>query len=125
MYQNNNYGGGGYRQNNYGGGYRNNNYGGGYQNNGYQNRPRPKKSGANYAQIGKGNYKGLPIVNAWLKTRQGLVTIKVAPYHKTKSYDSGNGNAFLSMIAEIKFSNGVQRLVPVLMNRQNKKIPIP
>lgn len=89
------------------------------------NQPRFKKSGAKYGIIKKGQFEDLPIVNAWMKTRQGLVTIKVAPYHKTKSHDSGNGNAFFSMIAEIRYPSGHTKLVPVLMNRSNKKIPIP
>ena len=81
-----NYNNGGYN-NNYGGNrqyrsnYRNNNYGAN------QPQQRFKKSGAVFTLIKRSNTGksvGMHIVNAWIKTRQGLVKIVASGYKKRK-----------------------------------------
>lgn len=63
---------------------------------------RTKKSGAKYSKIGEGKFRDYPIINAWLKTKNGLITFKVAPYHGTREVDSKTGNRFINMIVEVR-----------------------
>lgn len=126
-----NNGGGGWNnnRNNNGGGWNNNrnNNGGGWNNNGGQ---RSKKSGVTYSKIKQGKFEGLIIVNAWLKTKESLLTLKIAPYNKTvKSggadvVHSDSGNEYLKYICEVRYSNGNHRLIPVLYSLKTKKIAI-
>lgn len=50
-----------------------------------------KKSGAVYSRIRNGNFEGNTIVNAWRKTRLGLMKATVAPY-------AGQGNRGLEIV---------------------------
>lgn len=50
------------------------------QNNNQQQQQIYKKSGAVYSRIRNGNFEGDTIVNAWRKTRLGLMKATVAPY---------------------------------------------
>ncbi|BFM44936.1 hypothetical protein CFS9_35770 [Flavobacterium sp. CFS9] len=50
-----------------------------------------KKSGAVYSRIRNGNFEGNTIVNAWRKTRLGLMKATVAPY-------AGQGNKGLEIV---------------------------
>lgn len=128
MNYNNNYNGnrqfngGGYQQRQYnGGGYQQHQYnGGGYQ----QPQQRFKKSGAKYSMIKKGNHEGAIIVNAWMKSRQGLLKITCAPYNGTHEVKSQNGNTFLTYIASLDYGNGNTRILPCLYNVGNKKITL-
>lgn len=133
-YNNSNFGGGGSRNNFGGGGYRNNFGGGGYGNNGgrfNQNQQRAKKSGATYTKIKQGQFEGLTIVNAWLKTKDLLLTLKIAPYNKTVKGDkadlvkSQSGKEYLKYICEAVYSNGNHRIIPVMYSMQTRKIAIP
>lgn len=112
--------------NNYNGYNRNNYLKVGYNQRGYQNKgynQRNKKSGAKYSKITKGTFEGLPIVNAWVKTKFGLVSIKVAPYSGTHETKSENGNKFLNLIAEVKEGFNVS-IYPCIMNLRNNYIII-
>lgn len=108
-------------------GYRQNNYGGYPQQQGYSQQQPPqrfKKSGAKYSIIKQGNFEGYPIVNAWMKTRQGLVKITIAPYRDTREVES-KSNKFLTMIASIKVGFNPPQIMPCLYNLTNKKIVLP
>src|SRR5690606_32574684 len=82
-------------QNNYNGNYngKNNNYQSSYSNNNNNNQQCTKKSGVVYSLIKQGVFEGLTIVNAWMKSKDYLLTLKIAPYNKTqeivKSKSSG------------------------------------
>lgn len=89
-----------------------------------QQRQMVKKSGATYSKITKGNFEGYPIINAWRKTKNGLMTVKVAPYHASSKTVESEKNTFTKMIAEIRHPNAASEIVPVLMNMTNKKIVI-
>ncbi|SHL40228.1 hypothetical protein [Flavobacterium chilense] len=56
-----------------------------------QQQPIFKKSGAVYSKIRNGNFEGDTIVNAWRKTRFGLMKATVAPY-------SGQGGKGLEIV---------------------------
>jgi hypothetical protein len=86
------------------------------------NMPMVKKSGAVYSKIKNGNFEGMPIINAWRKTKMGLMTVKVAPYHASKDIVKSERNDFVKMIAEIKLPTGQIQIEPCLMNTTNKKI---
>ena len=104
----------------------NNNYNNNRQmsnnNNMNNNAPLVKKSGATYSKIKNGNFEGMPIVNAWRKTKMGLMTAKVAPYHASKDIVKSERNDFVKMIAEIHLPTGQVQIEPCLMNMTNKKI---
>lgn len=108
----------------YGGGYNQGNRG--YQNGGGYNAPQQpvKKSGAKYSIIKKGNFIDMPIINAWQKTRQGILTITVKPYHASEKQVKSARNTFTKMIAEVQYPSGQHRLIPVLYNEVNKKVTI-
>lgn len=97
-----------------------------YNGGGYQQQPqqRTKKSGAKYSLIKKGNHEGAIIVNAWMKSRNGLLKITCAPYNGTHEVKSQNGNTFLTYIASLDYGNGNTRILPCLYNVGNKKITL-
>ncbi len=103
--------------------YNNNNYN---QNNFRQNQmntmPQPKRSGAVYSRIKNGKFDGMTIINAWRKTKMGLMTCKVAPYHASEVLVKSDRNEFVKMIAEIKLPTGQIQIEPCLMNMTNKKV---
>lgn len=135
MAWNNNRRNGGY---NNGGGYNNSygNNGGGYGNNNggsynSRNQQRSKKSGVTYSKIKQGQFEGLMIVNAWLKMKDLLLTLKIAPYNKTVKGSSADvvksqsGKTYLKYICEAVYSNGNHRLIPVMYSVETRKIAIP
>jgi len=77
----------------------------------------PKRSGARYSKISKGNFKGLTIVNAWnFNKSRGMLTAKVAPYGKSKSYASKTAE-YQTMMAEVFYTRtGQKLLMPCSMN---------
>lgn len=91
--------------------------------------PIYKSSGATYSKIRKGNFEGDIIVNAWRKTKFGLMTATCSPY----SGKSGKGNEIVNsekheyqkMICVIKNTNlGTSQTYHVLMNIKSKVISI-
>lgn len=113
-----------------------NQYGQGQSYGGYQGPPQyaqpapppPKKSGAKYTEIRKGNFEGGTIVNAWNKSAKGLVTATVAPYHKSDTLVESSGktgavNTYMKMMASVKYhKTGVEKLIPCLMNQKTKVV---
>lgn len=85
----------------------------------------PKKSGATYTIIRKGNFVGGTIVNAWnVSKSRGLVTATVAPYNKSDELvTSDKGNEYMKMIADVQFrKTGNKQLMPCLMNTKTQVI---
>lgn len=99
-------------------------------NNGYGQAPYmpnvqpPKKSGAKYSKIGKGNFVGATIVNAWNKSRKGMITCTVSPYKKSDELvKSESGNEYMKMIAVVRYERtGVEKIIPVLRNLETNVI---
>jgi len=81
-----------------------------------------KKSGAKYSTIAGRN--GLYIVNAWNKSKKGLLVAKVFPYHASVDkndnmiiVESKTGKQYIKMLCELDYrSSGQKRLIPCLMN---------
>lgn len=85
------------------------------------NAPRYKKSGAKFSQIKTGKSTGMMSVNAWLVTRQGLLTIKAFGYAKAK----GDKCEFQKAVAEIiNTSSGQKSTFPVLINVTTRRMKI-
>ena len=107
--------------------YRNGNYNAPYNQNyrgNNQNRPQYKKSGATYTKISKGKMTGFTAVNAWKKTKNGLITASVMPYSDV-IVESGRGKQYLKYIAEIVHKGtGSRTIYPCLMNIQTQVIKI-
>lgn len=100
-------------------------------NNGYgqvpyrQNQQPPKKSGATYSKIKKGNFEGGTIVNAWNTSKnRGLITATVAPYHKSEEVvRSEKGHEYQKMMCKVLFTrSGQEKLIPCLMNIKTKVV---
>lgn len=94
-----------------------------------------KKSGAVYSRIRNGNFEGDTIVNAWRKTRLGLMKATVAPYSgqggKGREIVNSNGKSgnqdkeYQKMICTIKNdSAGTNQTYHVLMNLKTQVIVI-
>lgn len=92
----------------------------------YQAPPQPpKKSGATYTAIRKGNYVGATMVNAWnVSKSKGLITASVGPYNKSEELvTSEKGNEYVKMIANVQYRRtGMEKLIPCLMNLKTKVI---
>lgn len=115
---------------------RNNNYNNNsnYQNGNNNNNSTPaKKSGATYSKINKGNFEGEIIINAWRKTKFGLMTCTVSPYNgkgnkgkelvTSTNRNTGEIKEYIKMIAVVKNTSlGTSQLYPVLMNLKTKVI---
>lgn len=97
----------------------------------YNNQPPPvfKSSGAVYSKIKNGNFEGDTIVNAWRKTKFGLMTATVTPY----AGKSGAGtdlvqsdkHEYRKMLCTIKNASlGTSQMFHVLMNTKTKVISI-
>lgn len=86
----------------------------------------PKKSGASYSNINKGQFEGGTIVNAWNKSRKGLITATVAPYKKSAELvTSKKGHEYMKMMCKVTYhSTGNEKLLPVLMNTKTQVIVI-
>ena len=86
--------------------------------------PPAKKSGAVFSIIKKGNFQGATIINAWNKSRKGLITATVAPYKKSDEVvTSEKGNEYQKMMAKVFWHNtGNERLIPCLMNTRTKVV---
>lgn len=87
-----------------------------------------KKSGAKYTRFETKEKKTGTIVNAWnVSKSRGMVTAKVAPYHKSKIIPTNSkGNSYQTMMAEVNFHRtGINRLIPCLMNIETMVINLP
>lgn len=61
-----------------------------------ENQNQFKKSGATYSKIRNGNFEGETIVNAWRKTKFGLMIATCTPYNG----QSGNGSKIVESVNE-------------------------
>jgi hypothetical protein len=111
------------------------NYAPQYQQYPQQQQPVYKRSGAVYSKIRKGNFEGETIVNAWRKTKFGLMQATVSPYKGANGkgmevvHSNGkNGSSpkeYHKMICVIKnTSMGTSNIYPVLMNVKTQVISI-
>lgn len=84
-----------------------------------------KKSGATYTKIKKGKNEGLYAVNAWRKTRNGLMIAKAFPAGGDEVIESQRGNEFVRYAVEISVPNvGTSQTYWALMNKKTRLIPI-
>ncbi|MEW7401577.1 hypothetical protein AB2S31_15115 [Elizabethkingia anophelis] len=96
---------------------------GGYNNN--QNKPQYKKSGATYTRIKKGKGEGLMAVNAWRKTKYGLMTATAMPYHAGDVSTSQRGHDYIKYIVTVTtMAFGTQQVYTCLMNVKSQVITI-
>lgn len=97
------------------------NYGsrqGGYQ----QNGNAPKTSGVVYTKIRKGSKEGLYAVNAWRKTKNGLMTATAMP-KDGKEHESQDGTVYYTYSVEIVHRGvGTTQLYWALFNKSTRKI---
>ena len=76
--------------------------------------PQYKKSGATYSKIKNGNFEGEIIVNAWRKTKYGLMTATCTPY-------SGQGGKGDKIVESVNEKTGlVKEYKKMICNIQNK-----
>ena len=94
-------------------------YGGGrYQN----NQQKVKKSGAIYSRIKKGKNEGAMCVNAWRKTKNGLLTATAFPVDGVE-HTSEAGNISLRYVVEVVNRDmGTTQTYWCLMQKASKKI---
>lgn len=82
-----------------------------------------KKSGAHYTQIREGKNEGLYAVNAWRKTKMGLMTAKAFPANREVVYTSKEGNEFITYAVEISNTTlGTSQTYWALMNKKTRKL---
>lgn len=99
------------------------NYNKGNRNN--DNNQNVKKSGATYSKITKGKNEGYYAVNAWRKTRNGLMIAKAFPVTSDEVIESKKGNEFIKYAVEISVPNiGTSQTYWALMNTKTRLIPI-
>lgn len=92
------------------------------QNNDYDFRNSVKKSGATYSRIKTGKHEGLMAVNAWRKTRNGLVTASAFPVDGVE-HTSKDGNISLRYVVEVVHRDmGTTQTYWCLMSKDSKKI---
>lgn len=106
-----------------------NNYGNRNQN-WYGNRganrqqDQTKKSGASYTKMKAGKYAGMYAVNAWRKTKAGLMVAKAFPVSDVE-HKSDKGNFFLRYAVEVSMpSAGTSQTYWCLMNTRTQKLVI-
>ncbi|KRD10500.1 hypothetical protein ASE21_12440 [Flavobacterium sp. Root901] len=94
-----------------------------------------KRSGATYTTIRNGNFEGNIIVNAWRKTKMGLMQATVAPYAgqgkkgleivNSQGKSGNQDKEYQKMICEIRNTAlGTTQTYHVLMNLKTKVIVI-
>ena len=92
--------------------------GGGYQ----SNQQKVKKSGAIYSRIKKGKNEGAMCVNAWRKTKNGLLTATAFPVDGVE-HTSEAGNISLRYVVEVVNRDmGTTQTYWCLMQKASKKI---
>lgn len=81
-----------------------------------------KKSGAVYSRIKKGVHEGETSVNAWRKTKNGLMTASAFPVDKN-DHESKDGTKYQRYVVEVVNRDlGTTQTYWCLMNKSNKKI---
>lgn len=84
-----------------------------------------KKSGSVYSRIKTGKMEGMTCVNAWRKTKNGLMTASAFPVDQTEHIGDKSKNTFIRMAVEIKNADlGTRQTYWCLMQKESKKIVI-
>lgn len=105
----------------------NNNWNNGGNGNRFNNRNQNqqnivKKSGAVYSRIKKGKNEGGYSVNAWRRTKNGLVTASAFPVDGLE-HPSQNGKTFLRYVVEVVNRDmGTTQTYWCLMDKTSRKI---
>ena len=103
----------------------NNNWG---NHNGYQQnnqKPQSKKSGVSYTKIKKGKMEGMIAVNAWRKTKNGLMVASAFPVDGVEHIGTENNNTFIRYAVEVSNSTlGTSQTYWCVMQKESKKIVI-
>lgn len=106
-----------------------NNYGNRNQNwngnrGGNRQQDQTKKSGATYTKMKAGKYAGMYAVNAWRKTKAGLMVAKGFPVSDVE-HQSEKGNFFVRYAVEVSMpSAGTSQTYWCLMNTKTQKLVI-
>ena len=123
---NNNYGNnnGGYNRgyNGNNGGYNRGYNNGGYNRNNSGNQQQFKKSGATYTRMKNGKFEGLICVNAWRKTKQGLMRASAFPVDGVIHVGKEKGNEFMRYVVNVVNSSTGQTSTFWCLMRLDTKI---
>ena len=100
----------------------NNNY---QENNNYDSKESFKKSGTVYTRIKSGKMEGMMAVNAWRKTKNGLMTASAFPVDQTEHIGEKSKNTFIRYAVEVKNADlGTSQTYWCLMQKESQKITI-
>lgn len=89
---------------------------------GFDSRNSVKKSAATYSRIKSGKHEGLMAVNAWRKTKNGLVTASCFPVDGIE-HQSKDGKTSLRYVVEVVHRDmGTTQTYWTLMSKDSKKI---
>ena len=120
-----NYRNSGFRQSGQGNNWNSNNGGNNYQRNNNQQNQTFKKSGAVYSRIKDGKMEGMMAVNAWRKTKNGLMTASAFPVDQTEHIGEKSKNTFIRYAVEVRNMDlGTSQTYWCLMQKESKKITI-
>ena len=115
-----------YKRNNWKDSRNNENRSSGYsQQNGNQRNQDVKKSGTVYSRIKTGKMEGMTAVNAWRKTKNGLMTASAFPVDQTEHIGEKGKNTFIRYAVEVKNADlGTSQTYWCLMQKESRKITI-
>ena len=120
-----NYRNSGFRQSGQQNKWNSNNGGNNYQRNNNQASQTFKKSGAVYSRIKDGKMEGMLAVNAWRKTKSGLMTASAFPVDQTEHIGEKSKNTFIRYAVEVQNRDlGTSQTYWCLMQKESKKIII-
>lgn len=95
------------------------------ENNNYNAKESFKKSGTVYTRIKSGKMEGMMAVNAWRKTKNGLMTASAFPVDQTEHIGDKGKNTFIRMAVEVKNADlGTSQTYWCLMQKESQKITI-
>ena len=94
-------------------------------NNNYDAKESFKKSGTVYTRIKTGKMEGMMAVNAWRKTKNGLMTASAFPVDQTEHIGDKSKNTFIRYAVEVKNADlGTSQTYWCLMQKESQKITI-
>lgn len=95
------------------------------ENNNYDAKESFKKSGTVYSRIKTGKMEGFMAVNAWRKTKNGLMTASAFPVDQTEHIGDKSKNTFIRYAVEVKNADlGTLQTYWCLMQKESQKITI-
>lgn len=95
------------------------------ENNNYDSKESFKKSGTVYTRIKSGKMEGMMAVNAWRKTKNGLMTASAFPVDQTEHIGEKSKNTFIRYAVEVKNADlGTSKTYWCLMQKESQKITI-